>query len=215
MVYFTKLFPMAQQASWASRVLHCSMCVLYPKNASCHKFTLLISRRMEARGPSECLRIEKNLTWSDLWNGEFLEMGKMSAMVNICLELSFLHSALVSLCLNLLKAPYGCDHFPLRSKGKLGTQSSLIASQRTHCLIQKCLRLENQTSPDNFGNFRELCFSTQQERHLLSLEAKIYNECQYEISLGMPWTFIVSQEIKIFSDTHNSRQWFWVQYPWL
>lgn len=109
----------------------------------------------------------------------------MSAMVNICLELSFLHSALVSLCLNLLKATYDCDHFPLRSKGKLGTQSSLIASQRPHCLIQKCLRLENQTSPDNFGNFRELCFSTQQERHLLSLEAKIYNECQYEISLGM------------------------------
>lgn len=113
----------------------------------------------------------------------------MSAMVSICWELSFLHSVLVSLRLSQLKAAYGCDHFPLRSKGKLGTQSSLIASQRPHCLIQRCLRLESQTSPDNFGNFRELCFSAQQERHLVSLEAKIYNEiyneCQYEISLGM------------------------------
>lgn len=98
-------------------------------------------------------RLIRPLEW------EILEDGR-----NVCYGQPLLGAPIpalgLSLCPSLLKATYGCDRFPLRSKGKLGTQSSLIASPRPHYLIQRCLRLENQTSPDNFGNFRELCLST-------------------------------------------------------
>lgn len=130
---FRILFATIQQISLLPR--RCAVTyMLQPENASCHSWAFLISRRIEARVPSngsetvqeyQKFSLIRPLEW-----GIVKERRKVSAHSHCVSPKHSLSSSAVHSCLIPLEINYGYSHFPLRIKDWFGKQRPLITSQR-------------------------------------------------------------------------------------